>query len=307
MIPITGGGSFTRQNIQQINQNFAAVSNPDLWVRPQNGLDTNPGTYEAPLATFAGTNQYLRPGMVIGLLGTAFECWTPPNGGGSTWLNVTHTTSATASSLVKIGGAATETKVSQGWKFVNLFMNNSSSNAGTGCVELQRGDGAGVDAGRDASHFSAIGCKFTGGNFGIIDQGGASFVSLSNCEFFNFTKASTGSGIAAGTATDVALPLQWVIDGCRFWNNVRHLVEPLSSAVIQGNSFSYIGSSLTTTSQMILTNGKNNSIHDNYFEIPYNTNLITGMFALGTNDRFFLNSFATAVTTTIYGFGSPSS
>ena len=329
LTPVTGGGAFTRQNIAQINANFAAISQPDLWVRPQNGNDANPGTYESPLATFSGTSKYLKPGMVIGLLGTAFECWAPPavnditivgmanqprqatdsgipNGGGSTWLNATHTGTPTASPLLKIGGAETELKVSQGWTLRNIYMNNNATGSTTSCVELMRGDGAGTDVGRDASHFAAYGCKFTGANFGIRDSGGASFVRLEDCEFFNFAGAGD-TAIKEGTDTDVALPLQWVVLNNRFWNNTVHMTVPLSSAVIQGNSFGYIGSSITTTTQMTLTSGKNNSIHGNFFEVPYSTNGITAMFALGTNDRFFLNSFGSAVTTTIFGFGSPSS
>lgn len=324
---ITGGGSFTRTNINQINSNFAAVTSPDLWVRPQNGNDANPGTYESPLATFAGTNKYLKPGMVVGLLGTAFECWAPPavnditivgmanqprqatssgipNGGGSTWLNATHTGTPTASPLVKVGGTTAETGTSQAWKFVNIYFNNNATGATTSCVELMRGDGSGVDVGRDASHASFLGCKMTGANFGIRDSGGCSFVRIDDCEFFNFA-GSGDTAIKEGTDTDVALPLQWVILNSRFWNNANHLTAPLSSAVIQGNSFGYIGSSVTTTTQMVLTSGKNNSIHANYFEIPLTTNLISGMFALGTNDRFFLNAFGTAAATTIYQFGAP--
>ena len=53
---ITGGGALTRTNINQINQNFAAVSQPDYWVKPQgpNASDNNPGTFEAPFATMSG-------------------------------------------------------------------------------------------------------------------------------------------------------------------------------------------------------------------------------------------------------------
>lgn len=324
-------GAFTRRNQQIVNQNFSILTNPDYWVRPQgpNANNNNPGTYESPFASMDGVTKYLTPGITIGLQGTLFQNWAPPavnditiigmanqprqatdsgipNGGGATWLNVTHTTTPTATPLLKIGGAATETKVSQAWKLQNIYMNNAATGATTSCIELMRGDGAGADVGRDASHFSLIGCKLTGGNFGIRDSGGASFVLIDNCEFFNFA-GSGDTAIKEGTDTDVALPLQWVIQNCRFWNNTVHMTIPLSSAVIQGNSFGYIGSSITTTTQMTLTSGKNNSIHANYFDVPYNTNGITAMFALGTNDRFFFNSFGSAVATTIFGFGSPSS
>jgi hypothetical protein len=218
-----------------------------------------------------------------------------PNGGGATWLNATHNATPTASPLVKIGGAATETGLSQGWTFYNIFFNNSATGSTTSCVELMRGDGAGVDVGRDASHAAFYGCKFTGGNFGIRDSGGCSFVTIQDCEFFNFT--GTGdTAIKEGTDTDVALPLQWVVKNNRFWNNYAHIVVPLSSADIYGNMFGYIGSSITTTVQVQLgSGGKNNTMHLNRFQMAEATGTPT-MFGGGTNDSW-LNYYTDALTT----------
>ncbi len=318
MQAITGGGAFTKKNIEQLNANFALLSTVDIWVRPQNGgSNTNPGTFDQPLATMAGCNKYLRPGLVIGLQGVLFETWLPPacnditivgmmnqprqatssgspNGGGATWLNATNGTAGTLP-LVRIGGTATETKESQGWTFRNIFFANASTSAVTSCVELMRGDGAGVDVGRDASHASFYGCKFTGANFGIRDSGGASFVHIEDCEFFNF--ASSGdTAIKEGTDTDVALPLQWVITGNRFWNNYAHLVIPLSSADIYNNMFGYIGSSITTTVQVHIDGGgKNNTMHLNRFQMAEGTGTAT-MFGGGTTDSW-LNYYTDALTT----------
>jgi hypothetical protein len=303
-------GVFTQRNKQTINDNFTQLTNPDYWVRPQgpNANNNNVGTYESPFADLSGVTRYLTPGIVIGLDGVLFQNWAPPavnditivgmgntprqatdsgipNGGGATWLNVTHTTSATATSLLKIGGSATETKVSQAWRLVNIFMNNSSTNATTGCVELQRGDGSGVDVGRDASHFSMSGCILTGGNYGLLDQGGCSFVVIDNCVFFNFT-GSGDTGIKEGTATDVALPLQWKITNSRFLNNANHIVMPFSSADIHDNTFGWLGSTTQTVKIYDATGGKNNTIWRNKIQAASDAANITAAVTLGTTDSY---------------------
>src|SRR5262245_13328231 len=109
---ITGGGAFTSQNIRDINSNFAVVSNPDLWVRPQNTASNAAanGTYDRPFASFTAAGPSMRPGMTVGLLGVTLEEFSSPrvnditivgmgnlprqattsgvaNGGGSTWLS----------------------------------------------------------------------------------------------------------------------------------------------------------------------------------------------------------------------------
>jgi len=310
MLTVPDQGSFTRRNQKIINDNFTQLTNPDFWVRPQGpgANNNNPGTYESPFADMHGVDRYLKPGIVIGLQGVLFQCWAPaaccdvtivgiantprqatssgiPIGGGATWLNATHTGVATAADLVKVGGAATETGLSQAWSFQNIFFNNAASGALTADVSLYRGDGAGVDVGRDASHASFVNCKFTGTNFGILNQGGASFVTVDNCEFFNFA-GGTDTGIAYGTDTSVALPLQWEIKNSKFWNNVRHIVSPFSSANIHDNDFGFIGSSITTTIIYSATGGKNNAIWRNKIGCNSDAVGITAAVALGTADSW---------------------
>lgn len=303
MQQITGGGAFTRTNIQQINQNFDAVASPDLWVKPQgpNASNTNPGTFESPLASMSGTNRYLKPGMTVGLLGVLFECWTPPivnditivgmantprqatdsgipNGGGATWLNATHTTSATAASLVTVGGSLTATAVSQGWTFRNLFFNNSSTDSTTGCIDLLRSS-----TGADASHASILGCKLQGGNYGIIDNGGNGRVTVDSCEFANFA----GSGdtcLKTGVASVVAIPIEWTISNNKFFNCANCITLALSSGAIYNNLFGWIGSSITTTTWIVMTGGKNNAIWNNKFQVASDAAGIAAAVVLGTAD-----------------------
>lgn len=306
MITISGGGAFTRQNIADLNSNFQEVQTIDLWVRPQAGNDANPGTYDQPFGTFEAVSRYLEPGIVIGFEGVYRGNWAPaavndvtiigqavtprqatdsgvPNGGSATWLSLS---TPAASSLVKIGGTSSETKVSQGWTFRNIFFNNASTTSTTGCVELLRGDGAGVDVGRDASHAAFYNCKFTGGNYGILDQGGASFVVVDGCQFYGFA-GSGDTAIKAGTATEVALPLQWQITNNQFTNNYAHIVTPLSSANITGNLFGYKGYSITSTVQIHVDGGgKNNQVMLNRFQMAESTGTAT-MFGGGTDDGWF--------------------
>jgi hypothetical protein len=152
-------------------------------------------------------------------------------------------------------------------------------------VSLYRGDGSGVDVGRDASHASFLNCKFTGANFGILNSGGASVVTVDGCDFFNFA-GGTDSGIAYGTDTSVALPLNWTIRNCNFWNNVRHIISPFSSAAIYNNNFGFIGSSITTTIIYSATGGKNNAIWNNKIQAASDAVGITAAVALGTADSY---------------------
>lgn len=300
-------GTFTRRNQSIINSNFGQLTNPDFWVRPQGpgAKNTNPGTYESPFADMNGVSQYLKPGVVVGLEGVLFQTAafapgpvndvtiigmanTPrqatssgiPNGGGATWMN----TVAGTYSIVQVGGPSTAVLPSQGWRFENIFFSNAATNATTACVELLRGDGAGAGE-RDASHASFVNCKFTGGNYGILDSGGCGFVTIDGCEFFNFA-GSGDTAIKEGTATGVALPLQWTIRNSNFWNNVNHIQIPLSSAAIYNNNFGWIGSTITTTIIYDATNGKNNAIWNNKVGVASDAAGITAAVVLGTNDSY---------------------
>ncbi len=68
MYTIKGGGAFTRQNIEQINSNFTALTNPDIWVRPQatSSSAAADGSYERPYGSVnALSASILKPGMVV--------------------------------------------------------------------------------------------------------------------------------------------------------------------------------------------------------------------------------------------------
>lgn len=309
-------GVFTQRNKDTINNNFAEIDKPDLWVRPQYGNNTTAnGTYDRAFATVTGacSSPLLKPGMSIGLLGvTLEECSTPrvnditligmgnlprqattsgvANGGGATWLSPSGGTGA----LLQPNG--------QGWRIQNIFMNNSATAAP--CIKL-------VNAGDPptsncSEKTSIIACILTGTDDGVSALDLPNNVLIDGCTFFGFS-GSGDLGISSSTGAGTGTLNNWVIQNCDFQGNAGHITAPFTSATIRNNKFSYIYGSVTTTTQVVLTSGSNNSVYGNHFDIPYNTNLITAMFALGTNDRWGPNTFSTAVTTTIFSFGAPSS
>lgn len=317
MLPaVPDTGAFTKRNQKIINNNFTTLTNPDLWVRPQYGNNaTGDGSYDKPFATMAGCAHVIKAGMVIGLEGVLQEEYsTPiindvtlvgmgnqprqattsgaPNGGGATWLSP----SGGTGSLLKING--------QAWKVQNIYFNNSATGASTAGVELVGGGDPPATA--DAGHTQILGCVFTGEANGIYINGGPGFLTIQGNTFY-FFDTSGDIAIKAGGSGGTGYGTK-VLDNV-FAANLTHISVGATAYgwEIARNRFSYIDGGVTTTTQIALTSGNNNSVHNNYFDLPYSTNGITAMFTLGTNDRWYFNEFAEAVTTTIFSFGAPSS
>lgn len=243
---ITGGGSFTKQNIADINSNFSALQAVDIWVRPQAGDNSNPGTYAKPLASMSGLSRYLTPGLTVGIEGVLFEEFTAPlgvnnvtllgyqsvprqattggiaNGGGATWLSPSGGTSW----LLRLRA--------QGWTVANIYFNNSATAAP--CISILT-DGAGdppVDS--DGAHTLIENCILTGADDGINVNGGTNFVRVVNSTLFGFS----GSGDLAVSSTvgaGVGTLLDWRFIGCKFFNNAGNITAGLSHATITGCQF----------------------------------------------------------------------
>lgn len=318
MVSDTGALTATTRDI--INSNFQQIW-ADYYVDATYGYDGNPGTSPGlafrsmtPLATvlpefrltssrritvaFSGVlNQEFSSPRVNDV--TLYGCGNLPrqattsgvaNGGGATWLSPTGGTGA----LFQPNG--------QGWRVENIFFNNSATAAG--CIKL-------VNAGDPPSSncsekFSLINCVLTGTDDGVNANDLPNNILIDGCTFFGFSGAGD-LGISSATGLGTGTLQNWVIQNCDFQGNTGHITAPLTSSIIRRCKFSYIYGSTTSTTQVTLTNGSNNSVYDNHFDVPYSTNGITAMFALGTNDRWGPNAFATAVTTTIFSFGAPSS
>ncbi len=291
--PITGGGSFTSQNIKDINANFAAVNAPDLWVRPQYGNNTTAnGTYEKAFSSIGGalSSPLLRPGMTIGLLGVTFEEVSgpivsditivgmanmprqattsgAPNGGGSTWLSP----SGGTGTLLTVRG--------QGWTVQNIYFNNTATGNTTSCVQvLTQGD---PPLAADAAHIQIRGCVFTGANFGIYVSGGTNFVTIDGNKFFNFT-GSGDTAIKNVAGAGVGTLLDFTVTNCRFYNNVNGIVIPSQNGLYENNVFVSVGASVTATTLLSLTGGTGNTIFQNKFGLDSNAAGIGTIVAMGT-------------------------
>lgn len=329
MQTLTQTGSFTQSTRDAINQNFQTLA-ADFYVDATNGYDGNPGTSPGlafrtmtPMSTLLPRwrdGSYSNPNslgvnqpITISLCGVLSQEWSSPivsdvaivgagnvprqattsgtaNGGGATWLSPT----VAAASLLKING--------QAWRVENIYFNNSCTTATTACIELVGGGDPPLTA--DAGHTTIRGCVLTGEANGIYINGGPGFLVIENNKIFYFD-SSGDCGILAGGSGGTG----WgsVIRNNNFTANLTH-IKGLSAAYgwhVYGNRFSYIDVGVTAVSQINFTGGSNNSVHNNYFDLPYSTNGISAMFVLGTNDRWYFNEFATAVTTTIYSFGAP--
>lgn len=294
LTPISGGGAFTSQNIKDINSNFNALTQPDIWVRPQysRGNMTADGTYEAPFATVAGAlaSRYCVPGKSIGLLGvTTEEASGPiisdisiigmanrarqattsgvPNGGGSTWISP----SGGTGTLLTVRG--------QAWDISNIYFNNSATGATTSAVQiLTQGD---PPTSADGAHVRILNCMVTGANFGVYVSGGTNFVTIDGSQFFNFT-GSGDTAIKYVAGAGVGTLLNFTVNGCNFYNNVHSVVMPSQNGVYTNNTFVSVGASVTATTLLSLTGGTGNTIYNNKFGLDSNAAGIGTIVAMGT-------------------------
>lgn len=316
-VTITGGGAFTAKNINDINANFAALAQPTIWVRPQATVGSQDGSYEKPFATMAAafSSRLCVPGCIIGLDGVLKEEVSTPiindvtivgyrsnkprqattsgvaNGGGATWLSPA---SGGAAELLNIKG--------QAWTIRNIFFNNST--ASKAAIILTVSGTGDPPADPDASHAVIDGCIFTGAFAGVWSTGLPNFVTISNCTFFGFgDSGDTAIGYSVGGG--VKTLYGWQIYGCEFWGNSRHIQAAFSGASIHHNHLSYINGGVTTAIFYDATNGLNNAVWQNAFDVNSGNAGIAAMFVLGTNDRFSANSLSTAVTTTQFSWGDP--
>lgn len=323
MANFDSGGSFTATDQAQINQSFSQLQ-ADFYVDAQNGFDGNPGTSQGlafrtpgpltyamtqarlqsqkPLTvaidgvlTYEWTAPIINDVTLIGAANKARQATTSgvPNGGGATWLSPTSGTG----SLLTIQG--------QAWDVKNFYFNNTATGTSTACIKLVGGGDPPLTA--DSGHTRILNCVITGEANGIMWSGGPGFITVDGCKLFYFD--SSGDKAINSEAGSPGGGTGW---GARITNNVftanlTHISAPAYGWEIANNRFSYIDVGVTTTTQISLSTGSNNSVHNNYFDLPYSTNGISAMFVLGTNDRWYFNEFSTAVTTTIYSFGAPAS
>lgn len=309
------GQSYTGTSFTQINADF--------YVDGTYGFDGNPGTspglafrtflplsYQLPLwrknnnfnqqivVAFSGvvnqewSSPLVNDVKIVGAAGLPRQATTSgvPNGGGATWLSPSGGTGA----LLQPNG--------QGWVVENIFFNNSATAAG--CVKLvNAGDPPTANC---SEKFTLRNCILTGTDDGVAATDLPNNVLIEGCTFFGFS-GSGDLGISSATGAGTGTLNNWLIQNCQFLGNAGHITAPFTSSTLRNNQFSYIYGSVTSTTQILLSGGSNNDVYLNRFAIPSTTNLISGMFSGGTNDRWGPNFTPNAVTTTINLYGVPTS
>lgn len=116
---------------------------------------------------------------------------------------------------------------SQGVTLKNILFDAPADAA---AVKLERNALSGNNE-YDASHAHIVNCRFTGGSIGIENAGGAGFVFVEDCRFYDLTSA------IKCTSTAVAVPLRWVVQKNIFMMNTNHIQSGMSQGVIINNVF----------------------------------------------------------------------
>lgn len=279
-MPVTfqSAGAFTASDQAAINRGFTQI-NADFFVDGDYGFDGNPGTSAGlafrtfgPLSlalTNYRRNNNTQKQIVIAFCGvTNYEWSTPkvndvyligsagyprqattsgvPNGGGATWLSPTSGTGA----LLTVNG--------QGWTVDGIFFNNSAT--ANPCILLTNDGDPPVSACGES--FLLQNCTLTGSDDGLKSTGLPNHVTIRNNVFRGFSGAgdiAISYAVGAGTGT----LYNWKVLGNSFQANANHITMGSSGAEIAGNHFSYIDAGVTSTTQIVLTGGANNSVHDN--------------------------------------------
>mgnify|MGYP001293253179 CR=1 FL=1 len=158
---------------------------------------------------------------------------------------------------------------SQGWRVVNILFAGPTAEA---CIQLLR------DTTYDSSHFSAVGCRFSGGAYAITNKGGAGFVGLYGNTFQTQTTASIEC-----LNTGIAVPLIWDIQDNFFcYGSASHIRSSASNWLLKNNVFATVASTAI------------------YVDLAYNSsqglaNVLTGNTFAGTYHTADYNFSATDI------------
>lgn len=198
--------------------------------------------------------------------------------GAAVWQPPASPTAATA--LLNVYG--------RGWKFYDIVFDCPVDAA---AVILNRNALSGTSE-YDASHAQFHGCRFTSGLVGIQNAGGASFVTVKNCEFL-ILSGSGAAGIKC-TSTSVAVPLSWRILDNHFFNNASHILSSMSYSTIKGNMFGRFTATLSIDidDQPSPNQGEYNIITENYLSGSYGVTA----YPAGSNNEWAGNQNVAGVT-----------
>lgn len=181
----------------------------------------------------------------------------------------------------------------KGWNLRNFYFE-----APTGAAAIKANRTASVDA----SDFVIEDCEFYTGAAGIDLVGAPHAWKIKRCKFRSITGAIAGytwvnSGAIICNTTPQAVPVSGEITNCRFTNNVRHIVVPMTDGVIAHNMFQTQGFDITASKNIDLR--RVNGATDNTARNQVYQNLLGGTFseagfywAAGTGDEWFDNDIS---------------
>lgn len=261
--------NYAQENRRAVLQDYGIINNV-FYLFPQGGgprgsfttfTDLKPNLRSRDLILLSGVlrEQAVAPDGVfdVSIIGAANQprqstSGGTPTGGGACWLPPSSGAVATTP-LLEL--------TRQGWMFENIEFTPHTASA---AIRLTRS--ATVDL-IDAGHARFVNCYFAanGGTtqIGIEDNGGCRSVVIEDCRFEGLTNTAI---LSLNTAA--AVPLDWLIQNNKFFQNTNDIKMSLSYARIMKNQFLTAGSGATNkvvSSTFIATQGGNNFIIDNQF------------------------------------------
>lgn len=295
MTTVTQVGAISR-TAQEPNTSAAAarhalLSRGDIfYVDSTNGLDTNPGTAAAPFKTLAvalaaltiDSTLFVARGGYTGDFATQINADAPFTsilGLNQTDKGFGPFLASSTSSEPTISGRA------RGMRISGLEFDCPALDAG---IELRR-----VVASDYRPDFLEVDhCLFTGGKFGIDQNGGSTYIHVHH-NIFDLMSVAAGSAISA-TNTDHQLPGRWRVENNEFLECVAGMdmnatvgSHGFNSSVIgPGNVFQAKGQARDTSPVLDIQGGAGNLLVGNYLGMDITAFKTTGTLVLiGNNDR----------------------
>jgi len=158
----------------------------------------------------------------------------------------------------------------QGWHIENILFVPPSDAA---AIYLERNALENVSE-YDASHAVIKGCRFAGGQDGVVDSGGCHNVIVEG----NVFHQQSSVGIET-LSTSVAVPLRWQVLNNYFSQGTEHVKVSANYWLVKGNTFGRFSGTYSLNLKAVSAQGEYNEVHGNYFSGDYD-----GAYLGGAND-----------------------
>ncbi len=303
---VTQVGAISRTAQEPVTSAAAArhalLSRGDIfYVDTTNGLDTNPGTAEAPFKTLAvalaaltiDSTLFVARGGYTGDFATQINADAPF----TSILGLNQTDKGFGPFLASSTSSEPTISVrARGMRISGLEFDCPALDAG---IELNRL----VASGYRPDFLEVDHCLFTGGKFGIDQNGGSTYVHVHKC-IFDLMSVAAGSGISA-TDTGHQLPGRWRVEDNEFMELVAAMDMAAtvanhgfnSSVIGPGNFFQLKGQARDASPSCDIRGGAGNLFVGNYIGGAKSTSTGGTTFEIGNNDRAAGNVFTDGVQT----------